>query len=61
MSTFKLMTHENQYGLGISLAKYDAGGTLEAAFVLRTFEHEHQRLKYLSELAVVTGFEIEML
>lgn len=60
MTIFKLMTHENQHGYGVSLTKYE-DGKLEAGFTLKTFDQNHERLKYLSELASMTGFEIERL
>jgi hypothetical protein len=59
--SFKLLTHQNQHGFGVSLTKHDAAGNMEDGFVLNSFEHEHDRLKYLSDLAKMTGFEIERL
>lgn len=60
--TFKLMTHENQHGYGVSLTKYDdMTGDMEGAFVLATFASKLDRLHYLAELAPLTGFEIEHL
>lgn len=60
--TFKLITHTNQHGYGVSLMKYDQlTGDLEGGYVLHNFTSKMDRLKFLAEFAPFTGFEIEHL
>lgn len=60
--TYRLMTHENQHGFGVSLTKYNGyDGELLNGFVLNTFPTQPERKKYLDELVKITGYEIETL
>jgi hypothetical protein len=57
---YRLMTHENQHGFGVSLIQYaDDGEEMLNGFVLNTFPSEPERSRYVDELAEITGYEVE--
>jgi hypothetical protein len=56
--TFKLMTHDNQHGFGVSLMTYEDGEFVNG-FTLHTMPDAKRRQTYLRDLMDLTGFELE--